>query len=86
MSIWEQILVFLKNFTEVSWGSKCKYGGLSLLSPKLRITELSNLSSEITEVSVLFTDGWQHWIYIWYMHVYGQRPYIRETMHSALNL
>ena len=28
---------------------------------KLRITEQLNLSSEITEVSVLFTDGWQHW-------------------------
>ena len=37
-----------------------KYGGFPLLPNKFRITEQSNLCSEITEVSVLFTDGWQH--------------------------
>ena len=41
-------------------GKNLKVWRFTPLPAKLRITELSNLSSENTEVSVLFTDGWQH--------------------------
>ena len=37
------------------------YGGFGILTPKLRITDLVLSTTENTEVSVIFTDGWQHW-------------------------
>ena len=40
------------------------YGGFRLFQPILRIMEVSHLSSENTEVSVFFTDGWQHCDYV----------------------
>ena len=33
---------------------------LQFFTLKLRITDLGLLNSKITEVSVFFTDGWQH--------------------------
>ena len=44
-------------------GEQTGYRGLTVLSPKLRITEPINLNSEITEVSIFYRDGWQHCIY-----------------------
>ena len=35
----------------------------AILTPKLRITDLGLSTTEITEVSVVFTDGWQHLSY-----------------------
>ena len=37
------------------------YRGFYNLASELRITELCNLTFKNTEVSVIFTDGWQHW-------------------------
>ena len=36
------------------------YGGFNVLTLKLRITDLPLSTTKITEVSVFFTDGWQH--------------------------
>ena len=61
-----------KGITEVSWGTNSKYGGLTPFSPELRITELSHFSSGNTEVSVFFTDGWQHFRWTHYIHIHSE--------------
>ena len=54
-----KLAIFCK-FLEVLRPSYWNYGGFSILPSELRITEPSNLTLKNTEVSVIFTDGWQH--------------------------
>ena len=39
---------------------------LGILTPKVGITDLPLSTTENTEVSVFFTDGWQHLISMYY--------------------
>ena len=48
------------SFLDVSVLCHWNYGGFSTFASELRITELSNLTLKNTEVSVIFTYGWQH--------------------------
>ena len=59
-AIQEHFLDIFFNYMKICSSQTRKYGGLAILTTELRITDLPLSTTENTEVSVFFKDGWQH--------------------------